>query len=80
MDESGEAKYRVVLYERPTPNDLGEMTETAMYGFVRTRLGDDMEAAEAILHELKEKGAATTYFESALGSRIRVEIQRIATG
>jgi len=77
MAESEQNRYRVVLHERPTPNDLGEMTETEMYGYVRTRLGS-MDAAEAVLQELEEKGEAITYFQPLLGPKIRVEIQRIA--
>ena len=72
-----ENSYRVVLHLRPTPNDLGEMTETELYGYVRTRLGS-MDTAEAVIAELEEKGEATTYFEPPLGPKIRVEIQRIA--
>jgi len=73
-------RYRVVLHERPTPNDLGEMTETEVYGYVRTRSGNNMNTAETVLHDLEEKGAATFYFESPLGPKIRVEIQRITKG
>jgi hypothetical protein len=76
MTELGEDRYRVVLHEGAAPNELGEMTETEMYGYVRTRLGS-MDAAEAVLRELNEKGTATTYFDSPLGPRIRVEIWRV---
>ena len=76
MTEPEQNRYRVVLQERPAPNDLGEMTETEMYGYVGTRLGS-MDAAEAVLRELKKKGKATTYFDSPLGPKIRVEIRRV---
>ncbi len=65
-----------MLHERPAPNDLGEMTETEMYGYVRTRLGS-MDEAEAVLRELKKKGTATIYFDSPLNPKIRVEIRRV---
>jgi hypothetical protein len=76
MAASEEEKYRVVLHERPSLNDLGEMTKSEVYGYVRTRLGNNMGAAEAVLRELEEKGVAVTYFESALGPKIRVEIRQ----
>ena len=76
MSEPEQERYSVVLQERPAPNDLGEMTETEMYGYVRERSG--MDAAEAVLQEVKKEGAAITSFDSALGARIRVEIRRVA--
>jgi len=76
MTESEQNTYRVVLHDRPTPSDLGEMTETEIYGYVGTRLGS-MDAAEAVLRELKNKGTATIHFDSPLGPKIRVEIRRV---
>ncbi|MGA2482138.1 MAG: hypothetical protein ABSF92_03350 [Candidatus Acidiferrales bacterium] len=75
MSESEQGKYHVVLHEGPTRNDLGEMTETAMYGYVRNKLG--MVAAEGVLRELEERGEAITYFENLLGGKTRIEIRRV---
>lgn len=76
MTELGQNRYRIVLHDRPGPNDLGEMTETEMYGYVRTRLGS-MDAAEAVLRELEEKGTVITYFHSPLGPKNQFEIRRV---
>jgi|HubBroStandDraft_3_1064219.scaffolds.fasta_scaffold1341803_2 hypothetical protein len=43
----------------------------------RMRLGDDMEAAENVLIELEEKGAATVRFNDGLGAENHIGIRRI---
>jgi len=75
MGESVQDSYRVVLYEPTAPNELGEMTEMQLYGFLGTRLSED--TAHALLDELEKKGAVTTYFDHPLKPRTRVEIWRV---
>jgi hypothetical protein len=76
MPESEENKYYVVLLQPPEPpNDLGEMTETELYGFLGGRVG---EAAMEIVHfKLEELGVATAEFEAPLGLKSRIEIRRL---
>lgn len=68
-------KYHLILHEWSAPNDLGTMTEMEVYGYVRTRLHGDEDAADAVLRELEEKGEATVQFETSLG-KARLEIHR----
>ena len=75
MVEPKQNTYRVLLHDGPLTNDLGEMTETEMYGYVRTKVG--MEGAEDLLAVLEKKGETTIYFEQSLGPQTRVEIRRI---
>jgi nicotinic acid phosphoribosyltransferase len=58
-------------------NEIGEMTESQVYAHVRTRLGNDMSAAEAVLSELEEKGTATVRLISSLGVETTLEIRRL---
>ncbi len=57
------------------PNDLGEMTETELYGYLGGRLGEA--AMEAVRFKLEELGAATAEFEAPFGLKTRIEIRRI---
>ena len=78
MPESEENKYHVVLLQPPAPpNDLGEMTETELYGYLGMRLGEA--ATEAMRIKLEELGAATAEFEAPFGLKTRLEIRRIGT-
>lgn len=77
MSESEETKYRVVLFQGPAPpDDLGEMTETELYGYLRSRTGLGGSEAEAVLSELGQKGSATVHFDGPLGLKSRLEIRR----
>jgi hypothetical protein len=58
-------------------NEIGEMSETEVYAHVRTRLGDDAEAAESALRELERVGWATVYFSNSLGTKSCMDIWRI---
>jgi len=71
-----ENKYRVILHEHSTPNDLGEMTEIELLGFLGTRLGS-LDAADSVLREAGEKGKAITHFETPLAGKTLIEIHRI---
>jgi len=76
MPESEENKYHVVLLQPPAPpNDLGEMTETELYGYLGGRLGEA--ATEAVCSKLEKQGVATVEFEGPLGLKMRVQIERI---
>jgi hypothetical protein len=76
MVGSEENKYHVVLLQPPAPpNDLGEMTETELYGYLGGRLGEA--AMEAVRFKLEEIGAATAEFEARLGLKSRIEIMRL---
>lgn len=69
--------FYVVQTEGSFRNELGEMTETQVYAHVRTRLGNDMAAAETVLSELEEKGTATVRFIGSLGVETTMEIRRL---
>jgi hypothetical protein len=76
MPESEENKYHVVLLQPPAPpNDLGEMTETELYGYLGGRLGEA--ALEAVRFKLEEIGAATAEIEAPLGLKSRLQIRRL---
>jgi len=76
MPESEENKYHVVLLQPPEPpNDIGEMTETELYGYLGGKLGEA--AMEVVRFKLEETGAATTQFEAPLASKSRIEIRRL---
>jgi len=76
MPESRENKYHAVLLQPPEPpNDLGEMTETELYGYLGGRLGEA--AMEAVRFKLEKQGAATAEFEAPLGLKSRIEIRRL---
>ena len=67
--------FYVVQTQGSFRNEIGEMTETKVYAHVRTRLGNDMSAAEAVLSELEEKSTATVRFSSSLGVETTLEIR-----
>jgi hypothetical protein len=71
------ANFYVVQTQGSFRNEIGAMTETALYGYVGTRLGNDVSAAEAVLRELEEKGKAVVRFTNSLGPETTMEIRRI---
>ena len=76
MPDSEENKYHVVLLQPPAPpNDLGEVMETELYGYLGGRLGEA--AMEVVRFKLEELGAATAEFEAPLGLKTRIEIKRL---
>ncbi len=69
-------KYRVALFQHSAPpNDLGEMTEIELYGYLRVKIDED--TAKAVLFELETKGASAVEFEGSLGLKARVEIHPV---
>jgi hypothetical protein len=77
MQTIEERNFYVVQMQGPYRNEIGKMTEMTLYAHVRTRLGNDMAAAEAVIRELEEKGTATVHFTNSLGPETMVEIQRL---
>jgi len=77
MESVDERSFYVVQTQGSFPNEIGEMTETALYGHLGTRLGNDLDAAEAVLRELEEKGEAIVRVPNSLGPETIVEILRI---
>ena len=76
MPESEENKYHLVLLQPPSlPNDLGEMTETELYGYLGGRLGEA--ATESLRSKLEKQGAATAEFEAPFGLKTCIEIRRL---
>jgi hypothetical protein len=76
MQTTEERNFYVVQTQGPYRNEIGEMTETVLYGHVGTRLGS-VTAAEAVLRELEEKGTATIRFTNSLGPETTMEIRRL---
>jgi len=70
-------KFQVVQTWGALRNDIGEMSEMQVYAHVRTRLGDDMEAAESVLRDLEETGKATARFMDSFGRESRIDIRRV---
>jgi hypothetical protein len=77
MESVDERNFYVVQTQGSFRNEIGEMTETALYGHLGTRLGNDLNAVEVVLRELHEKGAAKVRFTASLGSETTIEIRRI---
>jgi len=76
MIDSEESKYKVMLLQPPAPpNDLGEMTERELYGYLGGRLGEA--ATESLRSKLEKRGAATAGFKALLGLKFRVDIRRL---
>ena len=57
------------------PNDLGEMTETELYGYLGGKLGEA--AMESARFKLEMQSAAAAEFEAPLGLKTRIEIRRL---
>jgi hypothetical protein len=76
MIGSEENKHHVVLLQPPAPpNDLGEMTEAELYGYLGARLGEA--ATESLRSMLEKQGVASVEFEALLGLKFRIEIRRM---
>ena len=76
MIDTKESKYKVMLLQPPAPpSDLGEMTETELYGYLGGRLGEA--ATESLRSKLEKRGAATAGFKALLGLKFRVDIRRL---
>lgn len=71
--ESNTSRLHVVQSEHGFRNDLGEMTETALYGHLQVRLGFDMNWANDFMSELEKNASVTLYSEDG---QIRLEVRR----
>lgn len=67
------ASFYVIQTQGSFRNEIGEMTETEVYGHVGTRLGSEA-AAAAVIRELEEKGAAIARFVDSTGLENAIEI------
>jgi hypothetical protein len=77
MQSIEEQTFYVVLRQDSFRNDIGEMTGSALYGYVGTRLRNDLGAAETVCRELEDKGVAKVPFIDSLGLENIMEICRI---
>jgi hypothetical protein len=68
------ANFYVVQTQGSFRNEIGEMTETELYGYVGTRLGSEA-AAAAVLRELQDKGAAIARFTDSTAIENTIEIR-----
>ena len=76
MPELEKNEYQVMIYQPPAPpNDLGEMTETELYGYLGGKLGEA--AMESVRFKLEKLGVATAGFEAPEGLESRIEIRRL---
>jgi len=67
------ANFYVIQTQGSFRNEIGEMTETEVYGYVGTRLGSEA-AAAAMIRELEEKGVAKAGFTNSTGLENTIEI------
>jgi len=77
MENITDQNFQVVQTADSFRNEVGEMSEMQVYAHVRTRLGDDMEAAENVLRELEDTGRASARFNDSFGREIRIDIRRV---
>lgn len=76
MSISHQKRYRVHLLQPPVlMNDLGEMSETEVYKFVREKL--DAIGAEDVMSQLQFNGTASAEFTTPLGLKARIEIVQV---
>ncbi len=75
MAEVEEQTFRVIQFNGPVRNDLGEMTGQSLYGFIRTRA--DEAIAEAMLSDLERNGTACVRYKDSYGQAVRVEIKQV---
>ena len=68
--------YHVVQYDGTQRIQIGEMSETEMYGHVGTRAGG-WRVSEALLEELREKETAEVEFTNSCGLLSRIVVHRI---
>jgi len=78
MKEPGN-RYNVVLdFDTPLANDLGEMTETQLFGYLNDRPLLDRSPDE-VLQELEEKGTVNVEFSRVPSGRpVQVKICRVS--
>jgi hypothetical protein len=69
--------FRVHQTINSCPYPLEDMTETEVYAHVRTRLSYGVEAAEAMLRRLREKGKTTERGTDSVGVETIIEVQAV---
>ena len=73
MSKSTMKRYHVILLQAPVlTNDLGEMSETELYQFLRDKL--DAIAIEHLMSQLRYNGTALAEFTTSAGLKARLEI------
>ncbi len=69
-------RYHVVLLQAPVlANNLGEMSETEIYNFLRSKL--DVIAVESLMSQLRYNRTAQAEFTTPTGLKARLEITAV---
>ena len=81
LDSIVENKFSVVRIlgvEGATPDDMGEMTEINLIGYLcARRITDDIFAAQRLVDEVAKVGALAVHYKEELGTKCRLDIQLI---
>jgi hypothetical protein len=73
MSKQTGKRYHVILLQAPVlTNDLGEMGETELYNFLRTKL--DVIAVDRLMSQLHYSCTALAEFTTPAGLKTRLEI------
>lgn len=76
MSEHTGKRYHVILLQAPVlTNDLGEMGETELYNFLRTKL--DVIAVEHLMSQLHYERTALAEFTTPAGVKTQLEITAV---
>jgi hypothetical protein len=76
MSKQTEKRYHVILLQAPVlTNDLGEMGETELYNFLRTKI--DAIAVERLMSQLHNKRTAFAEFTTPAGLKTQLEITAV---
>lgn len=76
MGTLGKKRYHIRLLQAPVlTNDLGEMSDAEVYGYVRGRVGAI--GAENLMFELQHKATVLVEFTTARGLKAMIEITHV---
>jgi hypothetical protein len=76
MSKPAGTRYHVILVQAPVlTNDLGEMGETELYNFLRTKL--DVIAVDRLMSQLQYNRTARVEFTTPAGLKIQLEITAV---
>ena len=76
MSKHAGKRYHVTLVQAPVlTNDLGEMGETELYNFLRTKL--DVIAVDRLMSQLHYNRTALVEFTTPAGLKTRLEITAV---
>jgi hypothetical protein len=76
MNTPHQKRYHVQLMQPPVlTNDLGQMSETEVYKFVREKL--DAIGAKNVMSQLEFNGTASAEFTTPLGLKALIEIIQV---